>query len=78
MTEAIINVNEQGRIVIPAHMRQQLGLIAGSKLVAHLEEGRLVLEKPEDVFRRLRSTFNSPDSLVEELLGDRRVEATNE
>lgn len=78
MTEAIINVNEQGRIVIPVHMRQQLGLIAGSKLVAHLEEGRLVLEKPEDVFRRLRSTFNSPDSLVEELLGDRRAETTHE
>ncbi|WP_404790736.1 AbrB/MazE/SpoVT family DNA-binding domain-containing protein [Altericista sp. CCNU0014] len=78
MTEAIVNVNEQGRIVIPTRIRQQLGLVAGSKLVARLEEGRLVLEKPEDVFKRLRATFDSSDSLVEELLNDRRTEAAHE
>ena len=78
MTESIIHVNEQGRVVIPAYMRQQLGLVSGSKLVVRLEEDRLVLEKPEVVFKRLRATFNSPSSLVEELLGDRRDEATHD
>lgn len=78
MTQAITKVNEQGRIVIPIELRQQLGLVAGSKLIARLEGNRIVLEKPDDVFQRLRSTFNSPDSLVEELIAERRAETVNE
>jgi AbrB family looped-hinge helix DNA binding protein len=78
MTESITKINKQGRIVIPIKLRQQLNLVAGSKLIARLEGNRIVLEKPEDVFQRLRSTFNSPDSLVEELIAERRVEANNE
>jgi AbrB family looped-hinge helix DNA binding protein len=78
MTEAITKVNKQGRIVIPIQLRQQLGLVPGSKLIARLEGNRIVLEKPEDVFQRLRSTFNSSESLVEELIAERRTEAANE
>lgn len=78
MTETIIRVNEQGRIVIPASLRQQLGLVSGSKLVVRLEGRRLVLEKPEEVFERLRSTFNCSTSLVNELIAERRAEALNE
>jgi AbrB family looped-hinge helix DNA binding protein len=78
MSETIVHVNEQGRVVIPAPFRQQLGLFPGTKLVARLEGERIVLEKPEDVFKRLRSTFNSPTSLVDELIADRRAEAVSE
>lgn len=78
MTEAITKVNAQGRIVIPIQLRQQLGLVAGTKLIARLEGNRIILEKPADVFHRLRSTFNSPESLVEELIAERRAEAANE
>jgi AbrB family looped-hinge helix DNA binding protein len=78
MTQIITKVNAQGRIVIPIELRQQLGLVAGSKLIARLEGNRLVLEKPDDVFQRLRSTFNSSESLVEELIAERRAEAANE
>ncbi|MGL5796055.1 MAG: AbrB/MazE/SpoVT family DNA-binding domain-containing protein [Waterburya sp.] len=78
MTEAITKVNKQGRIVIPIQLRQQLGLVTGSKLIARLEGNRIILEKPNDVFQRLRSTFNSPESLVEELIAERRTEAANE
>lgn len=78
MTQIITKVNAQGRIVIPIELRQQLGLVAGSKLIARLEGNRLVLEKLDDVFQRLRSTFNSSESLVEELIAERRVEAANE
>jgi AbrB family looped-hinge helix DNA binding protein len=65
MTEAITKVNKQGRIVIPIQLRQQLALVPGSKLIARLEGNRIILEKPEDVFQRLRSTFNSSESMVE-------------
>lgn len=78
MTEAITRVNEQGRIVIPANLRQELGLVTGSKLIVRLEGKKIVLEQPEDVFGRLRSTFNSPTSLVDELIEERRTEAKHE
>jgi AbrB family looped-hinge helix DNA binding protein len=78
MTEVITKVNEQGRIVIPIQLRQQLGLVAGSKLIARLDGNRIILEKTDDVFQRLRSTFNSPESLAEELITERRAEAVNE
>jgi len=78
MTAAIIGVNEQGSVVIPVNLRQELGLVPGSKLVVYLEGKKIVLEQPEDVFRRLRSTFNSPTSLVDELIEERRTEAKSE
>jgi AbrB family looped-hinge helix DNA binding protein len=78
MSETIIRVNKQGRVVIPATLRQQLGIIPGTQLVARLEGERIVLEKPDDVFKRLRATFNSSTSLVDELIADRRAEAVSE
>lgn len=78
MTQAAVKVNEQGRIVIPIQLRQQLGLVNGSKLVARLDGKRIILEKPTDVFQRLRSTFNSPESLVDELITERQIEAAHE
>jgi AbrB family looped-hinge helix DNA binding protein len=78
MTEAITKINAQGRIVIPIQLRQQLGLTAGSKLVARLDGNRIILEKTDDVFQRLRATFNASESLVEELIAERRSEAANE
>ncbi|GAC1472184.1 MAG: hypothetical protein NVS2B14_16800 [Chamaesiphon sp.] len=78
MTDTIISVNQQGRIVIPVRLRQQLGLSPGAKLVARLDGERIILEKPAVVLKQLRSTFSSPDSLVDELIADRRAEAANE
>jgi len=78
MTAAIIGVNEQGSVVIPVNLRQELGLVPGSKLVVYLEGRRIVLEQSEDVFRRLRSTFNSLTSLVDELIEERCAEARHE
>ena len=78
MTETIIRVNEQGRVTIPADLRQLLGLVNGSKLIVRLEGKRIVLEQPEEAFARLRSTFNSPTSVVDELIAERRDQAANE
>ncbi len=77
MTAAIIGVNEQGSVVIPASLRQELGLVPGSKLIVYLECRKIVLKQPEDVFRRLR-TFNSLTFLVDELIEERRAEARHE
>lgn len=78
MSESLVQVNQQGRIVLPATLRQHLGLKPGSRLVARLEGDRMILEKPEDVFKQLRSTFNCSDSIVDELIGERRAAAHGE
>lgn len=50
----------------------------GDELLIRVEEGRLVLERREDVVRRLRERFAGVDPervLSEELIAERREEA---
>lgn len=82
ITEHIqIQLGPQGRVVIPAALRRTLGLESGDTLVVYLEEGRLVLEKPEVIKRRLKARFKglpAEKSLAAELLAERREEASRE
>lgn len=67
--------------MIPAELREALGFEAGLVLVARAEDGRLVLERREDVLRRLRARFGSVPrdvDLAGELLAERREEARRE
>lgn len=76
-----VQVGPQGRLVIPAALRRQLGVKPGDILVAHLEEGRLILEKPEAIKQRLKARFAQlpkGTSLATELLAERREEAKRE
>ncbi len=76
-----IQLSPQGRVVIPAELRRQLDLQPGEVLITRVEEGRLVLEKRDNVLRRLRRRFAKVDrgvSLAEELIAERRREAAVE
>lgn len=76
-----VNIGKQGRLVIPASLRRSLGLSEGDRLIAREENGRLVLEKPEAITKRLRALFaHIPDdrSLVDELIAERREAAKKE
>lgn len=75
-----VRVGPQGRLVIPAGMRDRLGIERGDELVARLEEGRLVLEKRENVLRRVRRRYANvaSESLADELIAERREEARRE
>ena len=76
-----ITVGPQGRFVIPAKIRKEMGIVAGGTLIARLNAGQLVLEKPETVLARLKTTFSnvsSDISLVDELIADRQDEASQE
>lgn len=67
--------------MIPARMRERLGIGAGERLVARVEDGRVVLEKRENVLRRVRRRFARVPkgaSLVDELISERREEASQE
>jgi antitoxin PrlF len=79
--DATIVMGKQGRVVIPAEIRQQLGLAPGDHLHLHLAGTRLVIERPQDAVRELRrvaSAVAPTRSLVEELLAERRVAAALE
>jgi AbrB family looped-hinge helix DNA binding protein len=41
-----VQLGPQGHLVIPAQIRRLLGFEPGDRLVARLEDGRLILEKP--------------------------------
>lgn len=77
---ATVVLGVQGRLVVPAEARKELGLAAGDELVLHTEGRRLVLERQDDAARRLRGLYASPATrgAVEELLAERRQEATGE
>ena len=67
--------------MIPAHIRQALEIESGDTLIATVNDRQLVLEKPEQVFARLRTTFDGvPDevSLADKLVAERREEAKKE
>jgi len=80
--QAEVRVGRQGRVVIPAHLREALDLAAGEVLVARKEGGRLILERREAVLRRLQGAFavlsNEKVSLADEVIEDRRKEAWEE
>lgn len=68
-------VGRQGRIVIPAEVRAELGLEPGARLTIRMDGSRLVLERPEDAIRELRALaakLPASRSLVDELLAERR------
>ncbi|WP_016950883.1 AbrB/MazE/SpoVT family DNA-binding domain-containing protein [Anabaena sp. PCC 7108] len=76
-----VHLSSQGRLVIPASLRKSLGFEPGDVLIAHLEEGRLILEKQETIKRRLKARFSQLPkdiSLADELVAERREEANRE
>ena len=77
----LVHVGPQGRIVIPAHIRDALDIRPGQELIARVEDGRLVLETRDQILARLQDTFTQASrgvSLVDELIADRREEARRE
>lgn len=74
-----VRLGKQGRLVVPASLRQELGLEVGDELVARAEDGRLVFEPRAAVIRRLRARFAGVEgSMAEELIRERREEAARE
>lgn len=80
--EAIaLSVGKQGRIVIPANLRQQLAIKAGSHLIAWVENGRLILETKNQLWQTIHAASNhipQTTDLAQELIDERRVAAVKE
>ncbi|OQW82934.1 MAG: AbrB family transcriptional regulator [Proteobacteria bacterium ST_bin16] len=81
MTQTEVQLDPQGRLVIPAQLRRSLGFESGDSLIARTEDGRLILEKVGTIKQRLKHRFAHlppTTSLAEELIADRREEAKRE
>ena len=81
MQDNEIQVGAQGRVVIPAALRKALDLKPGDRLIARRVDDGLILERREQVERRLKARFAripADVSLSDELLSERRAEAALE
>ena len=81
MTAIRVRVGPKGRVVVPAPIRQALGIEEGTELMARIEGDGIILEPRSAAIRRLQALFAHipPDvSLVDELIAERREEARRE
>ena len=79
---AHVTIASNGRIVVPASLRQELGLHGGEKLNIRVVDGTLVLEPISATIARIQAVVRKriPDniSLVDELIAERRAASENE
>jgi bifunctional DNA-binding transcriptional regulator/antitoxin component of YhaV-PrlF toxin-antitoxin module len=74
-----VRVGRQGRLVVPAELRRELGVEPLDVLVAWIDDGRLVLQRREDIERELWATFEGVEgSMADELVAERRREVARE
>jgi AbrB family looped-hinge helix DNA binding protein len=75
-------VDQSGRIVLPAEVREELGLEPGSSVLLVRDKEGVRLDTPDHALAELQAYFRSfvPDgvSLVDELIEERRAEAARE
>lgn len=79
---AISRLNANGRVVIPAAIREKMGLKLGEAVIMTLEDGVLRIEPHLRSIRRVQEEFKQfakPGVLAsDELIADRRKEAWQE
>ena len=82
MTIAGAPMNTQGRVVIPAAIRKEMGLEGTVDLIFRYEDGTLTIETIEDAVDFVQSVVAqyvaSDGSLVDDLLAQRRSEAAEQ
>jgi AbrB family looped-hinge helix DNA binding protein len=83
MEQIYITVSSKGQMVIPAALREELGIEPGTQVAVRLEGQELVL-RPETLasklamIKKMRGIAAGGPSLCDELLGDRRRERERE
>jgi AbrB family looped-hinge helix DNA binding protein len=77
-----VRVDRQGRLVLPARIREELGVVGGGELTLDVNDDEVRLVSHRQAIRRIQKLVRRyvPEgvSLVDELLADRREEAARE
>lgn len=75
MIETFTTVSSKGQVVIPAEMREKMGIQVGTRIAVRIERDRLILEPiNEEYIRRLRGSLKGPVSMVEARDREHRLE----
>ena len=79
MNDSRVKIAEGGRIVIPAEVRQALGLHIGDEVLLQLGDGEIRLITVREALRRaqelVRQSIPASTSLADELIAERREES---
>jgi AbrB family looped-hinge helix DNA binding protein len=82
MNEIRTRVSQNGRVVIPAALRKAMGINVGDEVLLRLQDDELRIttqqRRIERAQRRARRYLKRGDSLVDELLAERREAGSNE
>ncbi|EIC28417.1 MULTISPECIES: hypothetical protein [Methylomicrobium] len=76
-----VQFDAQGHLVIPIELKRAIAAENDASLIAKVEDGRLILEKRDNVRERLKARFAkipADVSLADELIADRRREASRD
>ena len=75
----VLNVTEDGRVIIPAQALAELGVKADGRVTASIVEGEVVLDTLVATIKRAQAYYRQfgPEevSIVDELIAERRLEA---
>jgi bifunctional DNA-binding transcriptional regulator/antitoxin component of YhaV-PrlF toxin-antitoxin module len=78
----VLNVTEDGRVIIPAEALAELGVNARESVTASVVEGDVVLDTLDASIKRMQAYYRqfipADVSLVDELIAERRAEAERE
>lgn len=83
MAQRLAKLSTKGQLVIPAKIREELGIEPGTRFAIHLINGRMVLD-PQNLSAKLRRVkamrgiVAGGPSLSDELIEDRRRERERE
>ena len=73
---------EGGKLIIPATMRKSLGLVTGDTVTIELHDGEITVRTLQSALKRARAIVRqripAGQSLVDELMTERRAEADRE
>lgn len=82
MAQTSLTIAPNGRVLIPADMRAELGLTGGDKIIARMVDGAVILEPIETAIRRAQGMVAryvpAGSGLVDELISERRAAADSE
>ena len=79
---ATTKMEPNGRVIIPASIRQSLGIKPGMTFIVTIKKDQIILEDKMKAWRELQAYFTKAykgkKSLSQELIEDRRKEAIRE
>ncbi len=65
-------ISTKGQLVIPAEIREKLGLKPGAKVAVTLEGTKIVVQPVAALIEELHGIFQGGPSMSDELIADRR------